>query len=193
MTTVNERGLFHKLRMSEVHRWQIVDCIRSQSIAEHSYRVWVLAMDLYDFVTTTPHNAFDRDSVSKWALDHDLDEVFTGDIPSTAKDKLEMISPGIMHKLKEAVLQNTVPGACAEIRGVKESVAYSIVKIADIVEAILFITRYAVSKTEGEAVRAYLEDKLEEACLEACTRHHRIERKNLQAWLIETICVEASF
>lgn len=189
--TATERGVFHRLRMSEINRWQIVDCIRNQSVAEHSYRVWVLALDLYDFLMgDVSHNSFDREATARWAMNHDLDEVFTGDIPSNIKPILNKISPGATVRLKEEVLQNTIPDACAEIRGVHDSVPYHIVKIVDIVEAILFVTRYAVSKIEGETIRAYLVNKLEEACNEATKKHHRIDRTKLRDWLKEVIVTD---
>lgn len=183
MSNATERGVFHRLRMSEINRWQIVDTIRPQSVAEHSYRVWVLTTDLCNVLFETSHNSFDIAAAMRWALNHDLDEVFTGDIPSTIKPILNRISPGATVRLKEEVLQNTVPGAIGEMRGVMDSVAYDLVKITDILEAILFITRYAVNKSEGETVRTYLEKKVEDAIVETCKKHHRIDAKLLIDWV----------
>lgn len=74
-------GLRDQLNLSYVPRWTIVPMLRSQSVAEHTYRVAVIARDL-GLRLNVPGTG-NLAAVS--ALYHDTEESVTGDIPSTAK------------------------------------------------------------------------------------------------------------
>jgi 5'-deoxynucleotidase YfbR-like HD superfamily hydrolase len=139
------------LKLSTVPRWAIVDMSRQQSVAEHSYRVWAIAAELYKVLYPAPHNQVDEMATARWALVHDVEEAFMGDTPSTAKEILERVAPGVGQKWVDAIIQKEVPGVAAFARGVKGSPPGHVVKIADILEAILFTFDYAVNA--GEKVR----------------------------------------
>lgn len=126
------------LRLPSIKRWQIIPVLKNQSVAEHSYRVWLLATHLYDTVFPTPHNSFERELVQRWALLHDVDEVLTGDIPSTVKTLLEEVQPGIMHRFTDRVMVD-LPTASAARAGISNTAAGLLVKIADNVEAVLYL------------------------------------------------------
>lgn len=70
------------LRASEVKRWHIVEHQGTpQTVADHSFRVCVLARRLLEVLGR-------RDQVPQaldYALDHDADEAIWGDTPSPAK------------------------------------------------------------------------------------------------------------
>lgn len=126
------------LRLPNIRRWQIVRTYHTQSVAAHSYRVWLLATHLYDTLYPTPHNSFGRELVQRWAMLHDVDEVLTGDIPSTVKKMLEEVSPGIMDKFTNRLLVG-LPLVAATRSGIRSTVEGIVVKVADNVEAILYL------------------------------------------------------
>lgn len=78
-------GEIPELRLSLIKRWGIIKMSREQSVAEHSYNTAIIAMKLYDILEgescCVPKNKLIVD-----ALLHDCGEIYTGDIPSPAKD-----------------------------------------------------------------------------------------------------------
>lgn len=102
------------LRLSHVPRWAIVDMLKSQSVADHTYRTMVVAqrlshkLKLEDLPTLLTH-----------ILTHDLEEAETGDLPSN--HKTDMPKNGKCKDLQEAVI-----------------------KMADTVEATIWLERYGV-------------------------------------------------
>jgi len=69
------------LRLSYTYRWNGTPTHRIQTVAEHSYRVAVIARHLAAYTGAVV------DSVH-WALDHDGPECYTGDIPWPASQKI---------------------------------------------------------------------------------------------------------
>jgi len=117
------------LKLSHVPRWSIVDMTKTQSVADHSFRVALIANYIADELTILK----DRKSVLFiTALFHDINEAKTGDIPSTCKVNDELVN----------------------------SIEESVVKLADILEAIIFLERYAVN---SKKVAVYLHNKLAKA------------------------------
>lgn len=74
------------LLLSYVKRWVIAPLYREQSVAEHSFRVMAIVRGLKMALIAGEHVAFDLDKALLKAMDHDLEEVHTGDTPGTAKD-----------------------------------------------------------------------------------------------------------
>ena len=75
--------LAEQLRLQVVQRWNIVHTVKTQSVAEHSFNVVLIVREMcYKIPTIDP---LDRKSLMIRALDHDMEEVFTGDLPSTSK------------------------------------------------------------------------------------------------------------
>ena len=72
------------LRCQHIHRWTIVNTAKGQSLAEHSFNVAMIARDI------AVEAGMDDLNIIKYALDHDLDEIMTGDIPSPAKARMGM-------------------------------------------------------------------------------------------------------
>lgn len=82
------------LNLSYVQRWVIMPTNRPQSVAEHSYRVAIIAMALLDHCSIPG-----REYVIRACLSHDVEEVYTGDIPGPDKDKTkEWPNPSTMLK-----------------------------------------------------------------------------------------------
>ena len=72
------------LCLSYVPRWVIVPMLRDQNVADHSWRVAIIA---YRLATVLGLDNKDRDDITIVAMWHDLDEVHTGDTPATEKSR----------------------------------------------------------------------------------------------------------
>ena len=123
------------LRASHVSRWNIVNVSRRQSVAEHSFNVCMIARRLCKELKMEDSN------VIKAALEHDLDEVIFGDIPTPAKDKL----------VEEGIDINEIVGNKMRNLSKKED---AVLKTADLLDAILFLTDHAI----GSHASTVLED-----------------------------------
>lgn len=116
--------------LSWVPRWTIIRRIREQSVAEHSYYVALYAGQVADLVKWKG----DRGTLLKWALLHDLAEVFTSDIPGPTKRAMIDKGKGAAFVANElnrrfpdlAVPDGVTHGAFAEIE--------AIVKVADLID-----------------------------------------------------------
>ncbi|MFA5347071.1 MAG: YfbR-like 5'-deoxynucleotidase [Methanoregula sp.] len=120
-------GAIPALRASIVPRWSIIKTTRPQSLAEHNYNVSMITKYLCTAMAMVP--AMTQEAVM-YALTHDYEEIYTGDIPSPAKIK--------------------------EKREVKK-VTEAVVKLADALEAWLFIQHNCADSDE---VRMWVQDSL---------------------------------
>lgn len=182
MTTAKDRGIFDMLALTTVNRWAVVDMVRPQSVAEHSYRVWVLVQDLYELMFPVEHNSFEYQGAQWWALTHDAEEVYTGDLPTTVKLILEQLSPGITHKLKEAVLKDRMPVVLSRMRGIDGTFPAHLVKIAETVEAILYLREYCVSSNRKIEVENTLTSALNGHLKIASMKYHSLPWDRAWAW-----------
>lgn len=133
-TTVTPDEIF---AASHVSRFHMVRTIRPQSIAEHSYRVALLATYFCRVLAEELLPGGLRDQllgrefqfeVLDYALIHDIDESMTGDIPSPVK---AAAGPGLKEELDGLFWgSRPVPAPAPEVRWM--------VKLADIVEGYLF-------------------------------------------------------
>jgi 5'-deoxynucleotidase YfbR-like HD superfamily hydrolase len=115
------------LRLQQVKRWPICSTNTHQSVAEHSFNVTIIAR----------HLAMAASGMSIWevveyALMHDMDEVFTGDIPSSFKRKLRAQFPPVAAMLDPA---------CRTKPDVK-----AVVKLADMIEAMHHLHEFGGSR-----------------------------------------------
>ena len=70
------------LRLSHIKRWGIVLTTGTQSVAEHTYRVWQLVHLWGPAAGLTPE---EQALAERYALLHDMPEIRTGDMPTTIK------------------------------------------------------------------------------------------------------------
>lgn len=133
-----------ELSLSGVTRWHLVDTLKTQSVAEHSYNVMVIARAIYDSLPVTmasePHSngvPIKMADVLYLAMNHDLDEVMTGDIPSPTKRYLREQTKS----LSDFALGKIMGGDHVPQWGVDNRVDL-IVKLADKIEACWYINNY---------------------------------------------------
>jgi 5'-deoxynucleotidase YfbR-like HD superfamily hydrolase len=143
--------LLDLLGLSYTPRWVTHPLNRAQTVAEHSYRVAVIAMHMYellyrDVVTGSSDWFTGMLRVVRWALMHDGPESKLGDMPMPAKDII-----GRDEYRKAEVLacpwieeEHPVPHSAAQI-----------VKIADLIEAYTWVKVHGpelLDKFDGENI-----------------------------------------
>lgn len=131
-----------KLRAMQVKRYPISHVNRDQSMAEHSYCVMLIALELISDMQDEGMYI----EVMAYSLLHDMDEVETGDIPSPFKRKLRRECPAVIPVL------DGQPKASDEAR--------LIVKVADMLEALYYIDEFGGSRTTEEEVRDDIQQNL---------------------------------
>lgn len=126
-----------RLRASSVKRWHIVNTSREQSMAEHAFNVAQIAIELRMRLNPGIIKADCRADVLL-ALDHDMEEILEGDIPTNAKPN---------RKLQEFFEQR--PWDCKHY-----------VKMADLIDMCVFIEDYGIGR-HAKAVSVYCWNLLE--------------------------------
>lgn len=125
------------MRFHAVKRWHMIDTTRTQTLAEHSANVAVLA---YHIAHTAPGMFFGpAENVVAAALMHDMAEVFTGDFPSHSKKHLFGIND-----LEEKVLPPSfvIP---------QSPETELMIKLCDLADGIRFIRLHGVDVTARHA------------------------------------------
>jgi 5'-deoxynucleotidase YfbR-like HD superfamily hydrolase len=115
-------------RLSVVPRWTIVRTIQKQSVAEHSFRVALIAGRLVRHFFSPAFYNEARNRVFHYALLHDQAEAFTGDIPTPAGrriNKKDLEDQFVSHYVDWVEPSETIE---------------QVVKVADYVEALIFLT-----------------------------------------------------
>lgn len=79
---MSQYALKDLLRLDLVPRWQLEPMLRTQSVAEHSFRVAAIVMDLCDAFQADPDV---QAGAVMWAIMHDGPEAETGDIDYRVK------------------------------------------------------------------------------------------------------------
>jgi 5'-deoxynucleotidase YfbR-like HD superfamily hydrolase len=152
-------GLLFALRLTEISRWGIVATSRQQSVGEHSYRVTMIAQALYDYVFTVPHNSNDRHLLTSFAMVHDIMEVLSGDLDAVFKLAVKSRYPDVFantigsmatQRLDAGPLATTV--ASLE-RSVKGTFIEALVKMADFLEALVYLDQYGTHSRHMGNVR----------------------------------------
>lgn len=147
------RGLEAIMRMQAVKRWHMIEATRTQTLAEHSINVALLA---YHIAYTVPDHIFKVDlSFVMAALTHDMPESFTGDIPTYTKARIAGIK-----ELEEDVM----PVDFADY--MISADARMLIKLCDIADGIRFIRLHGVDLTAKHAQKG-LEQRLEKKYDEA--------------------------
>lgn len=140
-------NLIDKLRLMQVKRYPICHVNREQSVAEHSFNVTLIAVELAR--VTRDQNLINE--VVAYAISHDIEEVYTGDIPSSFKRQLRAECPSV------SPLLDGYPDRASD--AVK-----AIVKLADYLEAIYYIKEFGGSRQAENVVLGDIMNNFEVAC-----------------------------
>ena len=130
------------MRMMVVKRWGIVSMTRTQSVAEHSYNVAMMALNIYN---NSRRLEVSIERVLMLALTHDLPEIHTGDMPMPLK------TDDIKQAVKE--YENANYPKLSAFKQQSKEIERLVVKIADIMEAITYCRRYSDDPRSNEVIQ----------------------------------------
>lgn len=125
------------VRSGHIKRWSIVRVHRDQTIAEHQYQVAVFS-EMFAREIIPDYNDEMRGRLLYSALLHDLPEVMSGDLPTPVKRRIDSFgNVGEIDKL----LDDSFWDLRDQGKKPKDlpSVYQSIIKLADLTEALLFL------------------------------------------------------
>ena len=128
------------MRLSAVKRWHMIDTTRTQTLAEHTANVSLLA---WLIAHTSPSILFDPASLLRGAMVHDLAEAFLGDIPTHSKP--------LIGKAAIDSAEATVLPAVFKSPLVPGTPDYRLLKLCDLADGIRFIRLHGVDVTARHA------------------------------------------
>lgn len=132
------------MALSTVPRWTIIPLTQRQSVAEHSYRVTIIALHLAESIT----EKVNMPGLMRWALIHDGPECKTGDIPTPFKSLMRD-----QIRIAEQQLCPWYKSAETYVRPLE----MALVKLADTIEAVLYIRAYGHGDQIKEIEREMIE------------------------------------
>lgn len=130
------------MRMMVIKRWGIISMTRTQSVAEHSYNVAMMALNIYNNSRNLGVNV---ERILMLALTHDLPEIHTGDIPMSLK------TDDIKQAVKE--YENAAYPKLSAFKQQSKEIELLVVKAADIMEAITYCRRYSDDPRSNEVIQ----------------------------------------
>jgi 5'-deoxynucleotidase len=161
-----ELTLEERLRTGHVHRWQIVNVHRQQTLAEHLYLVRVITLEIAKVALFADVDIL---LAEQWALEHDVPEVVTGDLATPVKAAMREAIPhdDPVRRIELSISQRY----CDLYSVVKEKDhVRTLVKMADLIEAVNFLTEEAKG-VHGNTVRKRLWDTLYRLVIDSNKKH----------------------
>lgn len=132
------------MRLSNIKRWGIIEMLKQQSVAEHSFKVAMLskAVAMEIPIERRPHDFMHN--IVFWAMVHDLPELVTGDLPASFK-----------RHIKEEVAQAEAKmfPQMTTFKNHMSDLVKDIVKMCDYVEAIHFADRFCCDTRREEILK----------------------------------------
>jgi 5'-deoxynucleotidase YfbR-like HD superfamily hydrolase len=125
-----------KIRACHTFRWSNANTARHQTVAEHSWAVAIIADEFCDRMEV---DGFTRRNVMLYAVYHDIAEGVLGDVLATTKKRLN----GEINALEKELIDG-MEGAKPPTKASNE--VLKIVKVADRIEALAFISENGVGK-----------------------------------------------
>jgi len=116
-----------------VQRMHIVPTIREHNVAEHTYNAMVIARELCNQAKLGI--AICR-SVMEYLLYHDIEEVYTGDLPAYLKSEEEL--SGVIKMVEERWSRAALPFHISEIKESSIPIVKQLAKISDCLELCMF-------------------------------------------------------
>ena len=126
-----------KLRAGSVKRFHIVETTKTQSIAEHSFNVAMIAGAIGALL------GWDLSPVYRDALFHDIPEVMTGDLPHLFKKELKKRVD--FDEIEDYFMEDEKVWMHDEVK--------IIIKMADIMEATWFISEWGVGRHAAQVAK----------------------------------------
>lgn len=142
-------------RAGHVTRWHSVRTLRNQTLAEHHYMVSMLVNKMAKEIPSDPLTDSERLLLIEYAMWHDTPELLMGDLASPLKRRIEEISK-INNPIEE--IEKEIAPWLTNLRGKiqKKPELYIIFKLADMMDAIVFIFQEGVGE-HSKAVMKNLE------------------------------------
>lgn len=137
-------------RMSDVVRYSWTKVLKKENLAEHSYYVSIISDCIVEDIEKNFEIKIDKYKVLKYALYHDIEEIFTWDIVSPVKyksEKLRQELEKVGYLILEEEIQKSFPKHIANMiinthkdyeEHKQENLENMIVKFADIIQAISY-------------------------------------------------------
>lgn len=153
-------------RSGHVSRWHSVRTSRDQTLAEHHYMVTRISNRLAKDILGSDLDDSGLLQIMEYASLHDTPELLMGDLPSPLKRHIEQIS-GENNPI--TAIENEIAPWLTEMKAVirRTHPEYLlIVKLADIMDALVFITDEGIGAHAGKVVQILekmLTDKLDQA------------------------------
>lgn len=150
-------------RIGHIKRWHNVNTIREQTVAEHSFMVTIIALELYNQLVGVSRIASTEVMVLLIAaIFHDAPETASGDTPTPAKRLLVEITkdPELFEKL-----DNRLMPELPYVNGVVPLAIERIVRMADAIEAAHWIRDNGAgyhAEVVKAACRRRMEDRVEQ-------------------------------
>ena len=132
------------VRLQDIKRWTVVSTTRQQSVAEHTCTVFFLTIEIATRLGV-PFNSLQMAGIGMRAMLHDIDEIFTGDIPTPAKRRMNRKARNSLHVIAD--------------QQVASEQAKLIVKMADWIETTEFIYQYASGVHADQVVNKMMEER----------------------------------
>ncbi len=138
------------LDLQHVSRWHMTGVLKQDNVASHSFRVAVIAMAIaedYQKTCDAPFGNLEM-GVCYYAIKHDMEEAWTGDIPSDVKHAVES------HVGTKVV--NVVSGKKYVEEESDNCYINNIIKIADTMDNYLYIKEFAMGDRSNSIVNELL-------------------------------------
>lgn len=143
-------------RSGHVTRWHSVRTLRNQTLAEHHYMVSMFVNKMAKEIPVDPISDSERLLLIEYAMWHDTPELLMGDLASPLKRRIEEISKA---ENPIEIIENEIAPWLTNLKEKikKKPELYIIFKLADMMDAIIFIFQEGVGE-HSKAVRKNLED-----------------------------------
>lgn len=151
----------HVLAQERVKRWHIVATVREQTLPEHAAMVTYIAEKILSLIPMKGMTATNIEGITlltiQMALYHDCHEVLVGDLPSVRKKHMadQEVTSGVVDALQDTIKRRYGSHWYMAVN--------TVLKIADIAEAIRFISKYGVPGQHKDNVVAGLHTSLQKA------------------------------
>lgn len=142
-----------KLRLGTVKRWHMVRVLREQTVAEHVALVQLIGLQILEDFGSGYVDSESSAQLMKWALYHDMPEVYLGDMPTPSKQEVDLKSPGLI----DGIEMERCP-EYAKIKSKTPELIKMIVKFADLFEAVKFISEEGHGQHASEVKQLIMND-----------------------------------